>query len=274
VVIACLPWLDVKTVAASEAVHIRVAADRSCGFPATEMWPPGDATRGSADDHEEMERSYGVVWKEGSRGPVPGKLELLPRILRLEGLDSIREVPYEAVAAIRVGRSASDRINGGGPSVVVERNLGDPITIATVAQPSVVGEIAERLAALRLGAQTSRRVVVIVPLKPDAHASVSRLLKQGPPFDPAAIEALDRHDVFLTSDEAVFVFEAHLGSDALGPLLSDPKLWEAVSVWGEYVAGPPRIAEEAFSWGRSEPADEVSFLPTPGPGDSDGGDIY
>jgi hypothetical protein len=237
------------------------------------MWPPRDASRGSSDDHEEMERSYGVVWKEGSRGPVPGKLELLPRVLRLDGLDSTREVPYEAVTAIRVGRSASDRINGG-PSVVVERNVGDPITIAAVAQPSVVGEIAERLAALRLGAQTSRRLVVIVPLKPDAHASVSRLLRQGPPFDPRSIEALDRHDVFLTSDEAVFLFESHVGADVLVPLLSDPKLWEAVSAWGEHVAGPPRIAEDVFSWSRSESADDVSFLPTPGPGDSDGGDIY
>ena len=177
------------------------------------------------------------------------------------------------MAEIRVGRAASARINGG-PSVVVERNLSDPITIATVAQPSVVGEIAERLAALRLGAETSRRLVVIVPLKPNAHSSVSRLLKQGPPFDPRAIEGLDRHEVYLTSDEAVFVFESHLGSDALAPLLSDPKLWEAVSAWGEHVAGPPRIAEESFSWSRGESADDVSFLPTPGPGDSDGGDIY
>jgi hypothetical protein len=220
-----------------------------------------------------MERSYGVVWKEGSRVPVPGKLELLPRGLRLEGLESIREVPYEAVAAIRVGRSASERIHGG-PSVVVERNLGDPITIATVAQPSVVGEIAERLAALRLGAETSNRVIVIVPLKPESHASVSRLLKQGPPFDPGAIEGLDRHQVFLTPDEAVFLFESHVAADALAPLLADPKLWEAVSAWGEYVAGPPRIAEEVFSWTLSEDPEDVSFLPTPGPGDSDGGDIY
>jgi hypothetical protein len=220
-----------------------------------------------------MERSYGVVWKEGSRASVPGKLELLPRGLRLEGLESIREVPYEAVAAIRVGRSASERINGG-PSVVVERTLGGPITIATVAQPSVIGEIAERLAALSLGAQQSNRVIVIVPLKPESHASVSRLLKQGPPFDPGAIEGLDRHEVFLTSDEAVFLFESHVGADALAPLLADPKLREAVSAWGEYVAGPPRIADEVFSWTRSEAPDDVSFLPTPGPGDSDGGDIY
>jgi hypothetical protein len=220
-----------------------------------------------------MERSYGVVWQEGSCAPVPGKLELLPRGLRLEGLESTREVPYEAVAAIRVGRSASERINGG-PSVVVERNLDDPITIATVAQPSVVGEIAERLAALRLGAQTSNRVIVILPLKPGSRPSVSRLLQQGPPFDPGAIEGLDRHQVFLTSDEAVFLFEAHIGADALAPLLADPKLWEAASAWGEYVAGPPRIADEVFSWTRSGDPEDVSFLPTPGPGDSDGGDIY
>jgi hypothetical protein len=237
------------------------------------MWSPRDAGRGSADDHDEMERSYGVVWKEGSRGPVPGKLELLPRVLRLDGLESTREVPYDAVTAIRVGRSASDRINGG-PSVVVERNFGDPITIATVAQPSVIGEIAERLAALRLGAETSNRVIVIVPLKPGAHGSVRRLLQQGPPFDPGAIEGLDRHQVFLTPDEAVFVFDSPVPADALAPLLADPKLWEAVSAWGEYVAGAPRIADEVFSWTRSEAPEDVSFLPTPGPGDSDGGDIY
>jgi hypothetical protein len=220
-----------------------------------------------------MERSYGVVWREGSQAPVTGKLELLPRAMHLEGLNAEQKIPYECVAAIRVGRSVSDRINGG-PSVVVERRLGDPITIATVAQPSVVGEIAERLAALQLGAQTSRRVVVVVPLKPGEHARVSRLLKQGPPFDPAAIAGLDRHEVFVTSDEAVFVFESEFGAEALAPLLEDPKLWAAAAAWGEHVAGPPRIAESAFSWSRSEPEEDISFLPTPGPGDSDGGDIY
>src|SRR5262249_27148361 len=84
----------------------------------------------------------------------------------------------------------------------------------------------------------------------------------------------DRHDVFLTPDEAVFVFESHLGAEALAPLLADPKLWEAVAAWGEYVAGPPRFADEVFSWSRRDAAEDVSFLPTPGPGDSDGGDIY
>jgi hypothetical protein len=112
-----------------------------------------------------MERSYGIVWREGAGAPITGKLELLPKVLRLEGLDGSREVPYEELEAVRVGRSASDRINGG-PTVVVERRRNVPITLATVAQPSVVGEIAERIAELRLGAQTTRRLIVVLPLKP------------------------------------------------------------------------------------------------------------
>jgi hypothetical protein len=220
-----------------------------------------------------MQSSYGVVWREGTGEPATGKLELLPRALRLEGRDGSHEVPYKDVAAIRIGRTGADRINGG-PAVVVERRNGERVIISTVAQPSLIGEIAERLAALQLGARKNRRIVVVLPLQPDAHASVSALLKQGPPFDPASIEGLDRHEVFLTASEAVFVFESGLGGDALAPLLADPKLWERVSAWGQYVAGVPRIAEEAFSWSRAKLDDDVFYLPTPGPGDSDGGDIY
>ena len=95
-----------------------------------------------------------------------------------------------------------------------------------------------------------------------------------PPFDPASIEGLDRHEVYLTADEAVFVFESALGVDALVPLFADPKLWEHVSAWGQHLGGTPRIAEEAFSWSRAKLDDDVSYLPTPGPGDSEGGDIY
>jgi len=220
-----------------------------------------------------MQSSYGVVWREGTGEPATGKLELLPRVLRLEGRDGSREVPYEDVAAIRVGRSRADRISGG-PAVVIERRRGDRVIISTVAQPSLIGEIAERLAALQLGARKNRRIVVVLPLKPDAHEPVSALLKQGPPFDPASIEGLDRHEVYVTGDEAVFVFESALGADALAPLLADPKLWESVSAWGEHLAGAPRITEEAFSWSRPQPNDDVFYLPTPGPGDSEGGDIY
>jgi hypothetical protein len=143
-----------------------------------------------------------------------------------------------------------------------------------VAQPSLVGEIAERLAALQLGAQPIARIVVVLPLKPDAGEAVSRLLTEGPPFDPASIEGLGRHEAYVSSDEVLFVFESEPGADALAPLLSDPKLWEAAAEWREHIAGRPRIAEEVFSWARGGADGDVSYLPTPGPGDSDGGDIY
>jgi hypothetical protein len=34
------------------------------------------------------------------------------------------------------------------------------------------------------------------------------------------------------------------------------------------------VPGHSLSWSRSEPEEDVSFLPTPGPDDSDHGDIY
>jgi hypothetical protein len=103
---------------------------------------------------------------------------------------------------------------------------------------------------------------------------VRALLEAGPPFDPDQVAALDRHEVFLTSNEVVFVFESPLGPDALTELLATPEVWQAASAWREHLAAAPRIAEDAFSWERPELGNSVHYLPTPGPGDSDGGDIY
>src|SRR5262249_18813109 len=136
------------------------------------------------------------------------------------------------------------------------------------------GDTAPPLAHLRRAPRKNRRMVVVRALKPEAHEAVSALLKQGPPFDPASIEGLDRHEVYLTASEAVFVFESELGADVLAPLLADPKLWELVSAWDQHVAGAPRIADEAFSWGRAVPDEDLFYLPTPGPGYSEGGDIF
>src|ERR671934_1382 len=147
-----------------------------------------------------METSYGVVWREGERPPVTGKLELLPRGVWLDGLSSARQIPYEVISSVRIGRSSADRI-GKSPSVILERRGGDPVKISTVARPSLIGELAERLASLQLSAK--------------------------------------------------------------------PELWAAAGAWHEHVAGPLRIAEDAYSWTRGEPVDDVSYLPTPGPGDSD-----
>jgi hypothetical protein len=103
-----------------------------------------------------MRTSYGVVWREGEEPLAAGKLELRPSGMRLDGIDGLRDVPYRLLAGVRVGRLAGERIDGR-PSVVLERHTGGPITVATVATPSLVGEIVERLAALRLGDNLARR---------------------------------------------------------------------------------------------------------------------
>jgi hypothetical protein len=220
-----------------------------------------------------MQTSYGVVWREGSAPLSSGKLELRPRAIRLEGLDRQAEIPYEVLAGVRVGRSSGDRIDGR-PSVVLERRTGEPISISTVAQPSLLGEIVDQVVAHRLSDMTPRRVAIVLPIRPGSHDAVRELLAAGPPFDPRDIPGLERHEVFLMADEVVFTFDAQLSDQALDTLVADANLWSAAVAWGEHVAGVPRLAESAYSWLRVEESDELSSLPTPGPGDSDGGDIY
>jgi hypothetical protein len=226
-----------------------------------------------AEHHAYMQTSYGVVWREGSAPLSSGKLELRPRAIRLEGLDRAAEIPYEVLAGVRVGRSSGDRIDGR-PSVVLERRAGEPISISTVAQPSLLGEIVDQVVAHRLRDMTPRRAAIVLPIRPGSHDAVRELLAAGPPFDPRDIPGLERHEVFLTTDEVVFTFDAQPGDQALDTLVADPDLWSAAAAWREHLAGLPRLAESAYSWLRVEESDELSSLPTPGPGDSDGGDIY
>ena len=75
--------------------------------------------------------------------------------------------------------------------------------------------------------------------------------------------------MFLTRSEAIFVFESELGAGALEPLLQEPELWQSAAAWHDYLAGPPRIAEDVFSWSRPETFIDRSLLP-PGLRNGDG----
>jgi len=202
-----------------------------------------------------MQKSYGVVWREGSLPLATGMLELRPRELRFEGLTdsqpAAETIPYEDLAGVRVGRSSAERIDGR-PTVILERRTGLPLTLTTVAQPTLLGEIVERLTALQLGGEAQRRTVVVVPIREDAHDAVRALLDVGPPFDPAALPGLERHEVFLALDNVVFLFDSSFGAHAIEPLLADPALWKAAAAWHEHLAGPPRIADEVYSWRRTD----------------------
>ena len=201
-----------------------------------------------------MQKTYGVVWREGSLPLATGMLELRPRDLRFEGLadsqPAAQTIPYEDLAGVRVGRSSAERIDGR-PTVIIERRTGLPVTLTTVAQPTLLGEIVERLTALQIGGEAQRRTVVVVPIREDAHDAVRALLDAGPPFNPSQLPGLDRHEVFLTLDEVVFLFDSSFGAHAIEPLLADPALWKAAAAWHEHLAGPPRIAEDVYSWRRN-----------------------
>jgi hypothetical protein len=133
-------------------------------------------------------------------------------------------------------------------------------------------ELGPQLAGQAVSERKTSAMVVVVPVKESAREQMRALVAKGPPFDVRS-SGLDAHHVFLTEREAIFVFEA-ADRAALERLVANVELWAAAEAWREYVAGEPRIAEDAYSWTRSDVPEGVSFAPTPGPGDSEGGDVY
>lgn len=223
-----------------------------------------------------MRTSYAITWEHEGAGVRSGRLELGPRALAFEGSNgngsAAEVVPYEELTDVRIARSPEERLCGR-QTLVLERSTGDPIRIASIVHPGIISELAERLASLHLAEEKPMsRVVVVLPLREGVRARVAELLRHGPPFDPEEI-GLGRHHVFLTEQEAIFLFEAD-APDVADRLLSTTSLWGAAAAWKELVAGPPRLAEDVYSWVQPHLDDNLSFAPTPGPGDSEGGDLF
>ncbi|MFN2628950.1 MAG: hypothetical protein ABR569_09990 [Gaiellaceae bacterium] len=65
-----------------------------------------------------------------------GKLQLLPHAIRVDGMTGseppAREIRYEHLSEIRIGRSPDERIDGR-PSLVFGPRTGDTLSIASVA---------------------------------------------------------------------------------------------------------------------------------------------
>lgn len=101
-----------------------------------------------------MKTSYGVVWRTGERALARGKLELLPRVVRLDGLVGEEwvtlEIPYEDLGGVRAGRTSAERLNGH-PTLVLEPRGEEPIVVSAVAQAGALAEITEHVAKLTLG---------------------------------------------------------------------------------------------------------------------------
>src|SRR5262249_21227227 len=155
-----------------------------------------------------------VVWREGDDPVGSGRLEVRPRDVLLDGAVGgqpvLRTIPLAGLQSIRVGRTRDDRLSDR-PSLVLQPRVGPVIRVASVAQPGIVSELAKRLVGLRIGCDGPRRALVVLPLKPGTRKRASELVSSGPPFDPTGA-GLARHNVFLTDDAALFLFEAPGGS--------------------------------------------------------------
>ena len=196
-----------------------------------------------------MPVTYAVSWQEPDGTVGSGRLELGTDALLLEGRNGSsgvrRAFPYRQMTGFRIARGSGDRLQGR-PTLVVALDGGSELRIAGVAQPGIVSELAGRLGALRQDPGVLERVAVVVPLKPGARAKARALLATGPPFDPTAL-GLARHEVFLTDDEAVFVFEG-VPAALLSRIADQSDIWAAADAWQPLIAGPLRYADPAYTW--------------------------
>jgi hypothetical protein len=96
------------------------------------------------------------------------------------------------------------------------------------------------------------QLAIVAHLKSGAEPLAAELIASGPPFDPQG-SGLDRHTVYLSAEEVVFVFEAHEVEWIVDSLLDEPFHWlvtAALEKWRPLLDGQPRIARPAFSWTR------------------------
>jgi hypothetical protein len=232
------------------------------------------AKRGFPGTLPPMRRSYAVMWQEADGSPHAGKLELRASGISLEGRNGAGPVsllvPYRELLAVTIA-PRPERLSGQ-PTLVLDRRGAEAVRIASVGALGIIPELAERVASMRAESAIPEHVAVVVRLREGKRDTVERLLHDGPPFDPEEA-GLERHEVFVSDEEAIFVFDA-VSEGSLQRLLTDPSIWASAASWHDVVAGPPRIAKTFYAWEEVSEREDLFFAPTPGPGDSDGGDIY
>ena len=104
-----------------------------------------------------------------------------------------------------------------------------------------------------------QQLAVIARLKTGAEPRAAELIAGGPPFDPAE-SGLDRHAVYLSAGEVVFVFEGPEVEWIVDAMIENPFRWPltaAFDEWRPLVEAPPRIARPAYAWAREPPADRI-----------------
>jgi hypothetical protein len=190
---------------------------------------------------------YAVVFCAAEEASTPGALVVEEDRLLLEGRgrDGLFEltIPYSDLAGVRIGRIADERLNGR-PTLLLERRQR-PVVQVVPFGPGLLQELAHLLAAL-VGRESGDRdqVAVVVPLRAGCLERAQELVRQGPPFDPAAL-GLTRHDVFLTPGEAIFVFAGPDARAKVQQATRDSRLWRVGIAWRDCIGGRPYLTSTA-----------------------------
>jgi hypothetical protein len=94
------------------------------------------------------------------------------------------------------------------------------------------------------------RIALVARLRPGSEERASELIGKGPPFNPGE-RGFDRHVVFLSAGEVVFVFEGDEVEWLVEGMVDEPAgggMASALEEWRELVEGPPRIARAVYAW--------------------------
>jgi hypothetical protein len=196
---------------------------------------------------------YTVAWR-GPEGAVAcGSLllegsGLLLRGSALDGTVVRQRVRLEDIRSVEIGRAPTDRVQGA-RSVVLELRNGRRLAIAPMGAGQVL-ELAELVAELATAEATaSERVAVVLPLRRGKAERARELVAGGPPFDVDQA-GLDRHHVFVTEREVIFIFEGVGARGILERIVRSSPVLRAAARWQECAGGAPRVADETYAWRR------------------------
>jgi hypothetical protein len=104
------------------------------------------------------------------------------------------------------------------------------------------------------------QLAIVARLKEGAEPAAADLIANGPPFDPTE-SGFERHAVYLSSDEVIFVFEGPEVEWIVDKLVDDPFHWlvnESFDRWRPLLEDQPRMARPAYVWQRETAAAKVA----------------
>jgi hypothetical protein len=99
------------------------------------------------------------------------------------------------------------------------------------------------------------QIAIVARLKSGAEPRAAELIAKGPPFEPGG-SGLERHTVYLSAAEVLFIFEGEEVEWIVDSLVDEPFHWDllaALDEWRPLLEDNPRIARPAYSWKREPP---------------------